>query len=73
MRPMFSNLRFLLIPALSVVSLYAAAQASVEGKGCKAPINRQLYHDYIDREQKAIFRMDGKPDNFLYAGENEDK
>ncbi len=71
MRPMFSKLRLLFVSILSVVSLSTLAQTSA-GNGCKPPINRQLYHDYIDREQKAVLKADGKADNFLHASENED-
>jgi hypothetical protein len=31
--------------------------------GCKPPKNRELFHDYIDAEQKKILRSDGKNDN----------
>lgn len=69
---MFLIQRYLLIFNFLMAGLCGVAQTSADYKTCKPPINRQLYHDYIDREQKAILRLDGKPDNFLYASQDED-
>ena len=74
MRSMFPIVRFAALPVFSFFFLSATAQtAAADSKdGCKPPINRALFHDYVDREQKAILRLDGKPDNLLYASDNED-
>jgi len=71
MRSMFPIVRFAAIPVLSFVCFTAAAQPAAEDKGCKPPINRALFHDFIDKEQRNILRMDGKPDDLLYASDNE--
>ncbi len=55
----------------SLFCLQGTAQKDAE-KGCKPPINRQLRHDYIDREQKNILKADGRADDFFRASEDED-
>jgi hypothetical protein len=72
MRSMFLIVRFVTFSIFSFLCTAALAQTGAPDKACKPPINRQLFHDYVDREQKAILRLDGKPDNLLYASDNED-
>ena len=72
MRSMFPIVRLFALSLFSLVIVSAAAQMGAVDKACKPPINRQLFHDYVDREQKAILRLDGKPDNLLYASDNEE-
>ncbi len=64
-------LRVFLSGTLLLGWLYPMAQTkaapAAAATGCKPPINRQLYHDYVDREQRNALRADGKPDNFLYV------
>jgi len=63
----------LLILLLSVsISTFSFAQAKPQDQGCKAPIHRQLRHDYIDREQVNALKADGKADNIFFAGNNDD-
>ncbi|MET0635740.1 MAG: hypothetical protein ABWZ25_06910 [Chitinophagaceae bacterium] len=38
----------------------------------KIPKNRELFHDQIDREQSALFSVDGKSDREFVAGTNEE-
>jgi hypothetical protein len=35
----------------------------LNGKNCKPPKNRELFHDYIEAQQKNILKLDGKSDN----------
>ncbi|HLG39159.1 MAG TPA: hypothetical protein VI461_05795, partial [Chitinophagaceae bacterium] len=39
---------------------------------CKPPKNRELFHDYIDAQQKKILRSDGKADNQFNASGDEE-
>jgi hypothetical protein len=41
-------------------------------KDCKPPKNRELFHDYIDKEQKNILRSDGKNDTQFSPSANEE-
>lgn len=41
-------------------------------KGCKPPKSHELWHDYIDREQKAVLRADGRADDYFKAGNNDE-
>lgn len=68
---MLSILRTLSICVFFSFNLVASAQSAAD-KNCKPPINRQLRHDYIDREQRNILKADGKADGFFYASANED-
>ncbi len=71
MRPMIPTLRLLLSALPLVIGLCAQAQGSVTPT-CKPPIGRVLWHDRIDREQKATLRADGKADALFVAGNNDD-
>ena len=71
MRPMSFTFRILFSFSIIVSSLITAAQPT----GCsdfKPPLKRQLFHEYVDREQKAALKVDGKADNLFYASSNED-
>src|ERR1700694_2855554 len=70
MRGMRLTLRLLWKSLLLLVGSHAFAQSP--DKGCKPPKNHELWHDRIDREQKNALKADGKPDQFFYAGNNED-
>jgi hypothetical protein len=65
---MHSTLRILLFLAPYLIGYYSFAQSKAQAKaGCKPPIGRQLYHDYIDKEQRAALGVDGKSDNKFQA------
>ncbi len=64
--------RYLILPVVLLVlsiqgktqnSFASLADTSRKATGCTAPINRQLFHDYIDKEQSLILQSDGKNDN----------
>ncbi|MBA2330213.1 MAG: hypothetical protein H0V91_11410, partial [Flavisolibacter sp.] len=57
-------------PMYSAISQNSAANTPV--KGCKPPINRQIFHDYIDREQKSALKADGKGE-MLFQGAPDDE
>jgi hypothetical protein len=52
-------------------SSYAGFSQKNADKGCKPPIRRQLFHDYIDREQKNALKADGKADAVFYVSQDE--
>ncbi|MFI5129358.1 MAG: hypothetical protein ACHQFX_05175 [Chitinophagales bacterium] len=68
---MIAKTRVLILTALfPMLSLPAIAQADyvsfiqAESAGeCKPPKNRELFHDYINTEQKRILKSDGKSDD----------
>jgi hypothetical protein len=70
MRRMHLTFRFTLILTLFTFSDVLAQKKT--GAGCKPPISRQLFHDYIDREQKNILKADGKADDVFYISQNEE-
>ena len=39
---------------------------------CKPAFNRQLFHDWVDEQQQAILKLDGKADNQFSPSANED-
>ncbi|RPE14039.1 hypothetical protein EGT74_11175 [Chitinophaga lutea] len=43
----------------------------VSAQQIKIPIQRQIFHDNIDKEQQAADKFDGKTDNFVKATEDE--
>lgn len=71
MWPMHFSLRTLFIYALIFVHLISIAQKKTDNQGCKPPINRQLRHEYIDREQRNALKAGSKGDNVFYASADE--
>ena len=68
---MDSHFRLIFSALALILGLQTYAQAT-NNPGCKPPIGRVLWHDRIDREQKAVLRLDGKADQYFRAGNNED-
>jgi hypothetical protein len=68
---MYLTFRLTLLAALFILSTSGFAQKNSD-KGCKPPIRRQLFHDYIDREQKNALKADGKADGVFYVSTDED-
>lgn len=68
---MIQTLRLLFFGVLLMAGWEAKAQSG-DCKGFKPPLKRQLFHDYVDREQRNALKADGKADNFFQAGDNED-
>jgi hypothetical protein len=58
---MISNRRYLCITIFLAFSLVTTSQGNSfkEPLGCKPPKNRELFHDYVDREQKNILHIYG--------------
>jgi hypothetical protein len=80
---MIAMTRYLILTAfLFVVGPGASGQASfashyqsdtvVKLSSCKPPKNRELFHDYIDRQQKNILKIDGKTDNQFSPSPNQE-
>ena len=59
---------FLLLASL----LNAQGTAFTSQNDCKPPKNRELFHDYVDREQKNILRSGGKTDSKFAISPNEE-
>ena len=65
---------------LLMLALYGAGQANFasmtatyrDPKNCAPPKNREIFHDYINTEQKDILRSDGKNDNLYTPSANDD-
>src|SRR5687768_14037107 len=66
MRFMYSLMRFLFASVFSLLYLYPMAQPGNNAK-IKIDIKRQLFHDYIDREQKNALKADGSADGVFKA------
>ncbi|MFN2458859.1 MAG: hypothetical protein ABR502_11720, partial [Chitinophagaceae bacterium] len=71
MREKLFAVRVIFVGLLLFICMRVSAQISKD-KGCKPPINRQLRHDYIDREQRNALKADGKADGILTTGNNDD-
>ncbi len=59
------------------LALTALAQTSTgitgfSDKGCKPPKSRELFHDYIDAQQKNILKSDGNADELFAPSGNEE-
>ena len=71
MRPMCFFIRFAFVSLLLLLFLYPMAQPGNTAK-LKVDIKRQLFHDYIDKEQKNALKADGTADNvFKTSGDEE--
>jgi hypothetical protein len=49
-----------------------ASSNTFSGQNCKPPLSRQLFHDYVDDQQKNILKADGKFDNQFTPSANEE-
>ncbi len=63
---------FSLLTVLLIVWLYPMAQPGTNVKKFKIDIKRQLFHDYVDREQKNALKADGRADDFFRVSSDED-
>ncbi len=65
-----------LIANLTVFSIIVSGQsAQLDTEALKKfipPLNRQLFHSYVDAEQKNVLKYDGKADNKLVVSSNEE-
>src|SRR5437762_2002223 len=62
----------LLISLLAFQSLHAQTSDPDCAKDLKPPKYRELFHDYVDKQQKEILRSDGKADNEFRPSGDED-
>ncbi|MGQ0740542.1 MAG: hypothetical protein ACT4OJ_15945 [Bacteroidota bacterium] len=75
---MTATTRHIAFLACFLVALFtASAQTSigipgVSDKGCKPPKSRELFHDYIDAQQKNILKSDGNADELFAPSSNEE-
>src|SRR5712675_2342923 len=62
---MISITRYLVLVTflLAFQPLLAQAEDPDPVKDLKPPKNRELFHDFVDKQQKEILRSDGKADN----------
>ena len=69
----FSGTILLLGPVATGQGNFVASLDNGNGlANCKPPKKRELFHDYIDREQKNILRSDGKNDSQFSPSGNEE-
>jgi hypothetical protein len=64
-------MRFVFVSCSLFLFFASVAQPGTTAK-VKIDIKRQLFHDYVDREQKNALKADGKADLFFKASENEE-
>lgn len=57
--------QFNILFCLLFISFLGIAQSTVKDPTLKPPLNRQMFHDKIDNEQKNILRLDGRADDTL--------
>jgi hypothetical protein len=71
---MISSTRYfiLLISLLAVQPLLAQKAGPDCAKDLKPPKYRELFHDYVDKQQKEILRSDGKADNEFKPSSDDD-
>lgn len=65
---MIATKQYLILAASFILNLAVAGQGSFasnteKSPGCKPPKNRELFHDYVDEDQKLILKSDGKNDS----------
>src|ERR1044071_1933954 len=71
---MISSTRYfiLFIGLLAFQTVLAQTSTPDCAKDLKPPKYRELFHDYVDRQQKEILRSDGKADNEFRPSGDED-
>jgi hypothetical protein len=71
---MIATVKYLfLVLSYILVSFSASAQMDTSLlNNFKPPLNRQLFHGYVDAEQKNLLRFDGKADSKLVISSNEE-
>ncbi len=62
-------IRFLLIPLILLSARPLSAQTA--NPAFKIQQERKLWHDNIDREQKRLLALDGKPDEIIQVSKDE--
>ena len=72
MRIMHISMRLFFFSVLLTSCLYPMAQPGNTTKKFKIDIKRQLFHDYVDREQKNALKVDGSADESFKASTDED-
>lgn len=71
MRSVVGLFHILLISLLTVFGLPLKAQTNAD-KPFKPDIRRQLFHAYVDREQRSALAADGRADSTFYASPNDE-
>jgi hypothetical protein len=56
----------------SVFAQTSLTKSSTSSTNCKPPLTRQLFHDWIDAQQKNIWLSDGKADNQFSPSKNDE-
>src|SRR5882724_628950 len=71
---MISTPKFLVLLTclLAFQPLFAQAEDPDPVKDLKPPKNRELFHDYVDKQQKEILKSDGKADNEFRPSSDEE-
>ena len=79
---LYKKMQVLLLNYMRIITGFILLLISISGFGqtkitfdtskVEIPMNRQIWHDNIDKEQKRIDKLDGKVDNFIKLSSNED-
>ncbi|MES1217434.1 MAG: hypothetical protein ABUT20_18140, partial [Bacteroidota bacterium] len=71
---MIANPRYLFLFSCFILIFSAASSQADTGllNNFKPPLNRQLFHGYVDAEQKNLLKFDGRADNQLNVSSNEE-
>lgn len=72
MRVMHLSMRFFFLGVLLTAWFYPMAQPGNTTKKFKIDIKRQLFHDYVDREQRNALKADGRADDFFKVSNDEE-
>src|ERR1700730_5242879 len=70
---MISTPRYLVLLSclLAFQLLFAQAEDPDPVRDLKPPKNRELFHDFVDKQQKEILKSDGKADREFTPSDNE--
>jgi hypothetical protein len=78
---MIANLKYLISCVILLIlcehlfaqaTFISATDTFSDPKSCHPPKNREIFHDYINAEQKGILRSDGKNDNLYTPSSNDE-
>src|SRR5687767_14237929 len=61
-----------LVTSLAAQSFLSPSDTAKDLKTFKPPKNREIFHDYVNNEQKSLLRSDGKNDNLFTPSPDDD-
>ncbi len=69
---MIADSRYLFLFAILIQASCIASAQTDNPDTFVPPLNRQLFHGYVDAEQRSLLKYDGKADNQLIISSNEE-